>query len=466
VKGGLPALARANLYATAISHLGRSVDGTGFGAWIVELAFFCEETRTDEVVKLINEERSVAGFPEVTDLPAVEEDLAARRLFYRTAIKSGLNALAPAELIAAMTVAVDVTTEHGRRHAPLLIDDLVDSYELEIQGFLGKEEANIARVVETIQQAADAGRETAPLLERVGTIVRNWDRVAQPIQLSRESRGLRHDGSRTLATQLRDLALHLHNDHGYLEDALNITALIQQVFAEVAEVATWAAQDLATLQGLAEQREATARASRTASEQWAREITYEAEIGVVLKNRLKISPDGIEWRGQSWPLETISQVRWGGVSHSINGIPTGTEYKVHFQGAARAGSVTTRKEAIYLEFTSRLWRTVGVRLLTEMLGEFQQGKTLIFGPAAVDDRGARIPIHKFFSRNESIYSPWSDLLINNGPGYFQISSASNKNAHAELSYLDVDNVHILEWAIQALWKKGGPTLSSLLRGGS
>jgi hypothetical protein len=188
VKGGLPALARANLYATAISHLGRSVDGTGFGAWIVELAFFCEETRTDEVVKLINEERSVAGFPEVTDLPAVEEDLAARRLFYRTAIKSGLNALAPAELIAAMTVAVDVTTEHGRRHAPLLIDDLVDSYELEIQGFLGKEEANIARVVETIQQAADAGRETAPLLERVGTIVRNWDRVAQPIQLSRESR--------------------------------------------------------------------------------------------------------------------------------------------------------------------------------------------------------------------------------------------------------------------------------------
>jgi hypothetical protein len=348
----------------------------------------------------------------------------------------------------------------------MLIDDLVDSYEVEVQGFLTKEGANVEKMMEAVQNAADSGQEADQLLDRLSAVLRNWDLVAQPIQVSRTSRGLPHDASLELAARLRNVAIHLHNEHGRLEDALHVTQLIQEVFAEVGEVAAWAADDVKTLQTHAEHREAASRESRKEYEQWAKEITYEAEVGLVFKNRLGISPQGILWGGRSWPLDAVTHVRWGGVRHSVNGIPTGTEYTIHFRAAGQSASVTTRKEVIYREFTSRLWKAVGVRLLKEMLEQLQQGKKLSFGAATIDDHGADIPIHKFLSSSERVYGTWSELGILEGPGYFRITSMSNKKAYADLSYLEIDNVHILEAAMQAFWKKGGRTLSSLLRGNS
>src|SRR3546814_5902743 len=65
-------------------------------------------------------------------------------------------------------------------------------------------------------------------------------------------------------------------------------------------------------------------------DEWAHEITYRAEIGVMFKDTLSISPDGISWKGQSFSLDSITRVRWGGVRHSVNGVPTGTTYTIAF----------------------------------------------------------------------------------------------------------------------------------------
>ncbi len=50
-----------------------------------------EEIETEETSSLINEERIVSGFPEVTDLSAVEAEIQDRRRHYRQVMKSALN---------------------------------------------------------------------------------------------------------------------------------------------------------------------------------------------------------------------------------------------------------------------------------------------------------------------------------------------------------------------------------------
>jgi len=157
-------------------------------------------------------------------------------------------------------------------------------------------------------------------------------------------------------------------------------------------------------------------------------------------------------------------MRWGGTRHSVNGIPTGTIYTIRFGDQHTMVKVETKKEEVYTEFIDKLWRAVGVRLLTEMLGNMAKGTRYRFGETVVNDQGLEVIKHKFFRSNESIYCKWGQLKIWNGPGTFCVGFNEDKDFYIALSYLEVDNTHVLESAIRMLWKKGGLKLSGLLEG--
>jgi hypothetical protein len=79
-------------------------------------------------------------------------------------------------------------------------------------------------------------------------------------------------------------------------------------------------------------------------------------------------------RGRTFPLDSITRVRWGGVSHSVNGIPTGTTYTIAFGNRSSEAVVELKKQDIYSTFIDKLWRAVCVRLLTEMLEALKDGR--------------------------------------------------------------------------------------------
>src|SRR5690606_33671439 len=109
---------------------------------------------------------------------------------YRGAIKDALDRLPPTTLIQVMTDTVDGVTAGGTDHAPRLIDDLVDSYEVETQGFLQKEAENVHKLIKAASDSAAAGEAAVkPYVDKLDAVARNWDAVAQPIQLSARSRG-------------------------------------------------------------------------------------------------------------------------------------------------------------------------------------------------------------------------------------------------------------------------------------
>lgn len=460
----LSSIARANLLSAGLARL-NDHNSDDIAEWIIDIAWAFEDLDPDELSVIINEERVVSGFPEVSDTSSVEAEIQERRRHYRQTIKAALDNLSPKELVKAVTVAVESATDDGEEHGPILIADLVDSYEVEAQGFLDTEEKNISALVEKLRATVDSEQPDAvlsPLVKQLIQVVKNWDTIAQPIQVSAKSRGLDHDASHRVANLVRSLAIHMFNEHGKLDFSQQLTNMLQEVFAEVGEVAERTAEDADALAEIAEEQIRYVEGLKTKAEDWRREITYEAEVGAIFKDKLRISPEGIEWKGRRWDLDSITRVRWGGTKHSVNGIPTGTTYSIVFGNSSNYTSIELKKETTYSNFIDRLWKAVGVRLLTEYLQGLREGKKYRFGSTVMSDHGMELERKKLFGSNERIFCRWSELVVWNGAGVFCIGKKDDKKLAAAFSYQEEDNIHVLEAVIRMFWKQGGDRLSSLL----
>ncbi|MGQ5488046.1 hypothetical protein ACUH78_04295 [Thauera sp. ZXT1-4] len=460
-ESGLPTLAHLNLLAAAFEAVDSEHDAEDLASFIQEVAYLVDEIDPEDVLRDINEDRAVSGFPEVRALDQIEAELAERKRYYRSAIKDALDRLPPTTLVQVMTDTVEGVTLGGEDHAPELIDDLVDSYEVETQGFLQKEAENVHKLIKAARDSANSGEAAVkPYVDKLDAVARNWDKVAQPIQLSAKARGIDHEASRDLAYEIRSLAIDLFNTHDMLTQAQRLTGLLQELFAELPEVSERVEQDADALADIFhERKQAVAR-----RDEWAREITYRAEIGVMFKDTLSISPDGISWKGQSFSLDSITRVRWGGVRHSVNGVPTGTTYTIAFGDKRSEAVVELKKEDIYSKFIDKLWRAVCVRLLGEMLEALKDGRDLYFGDALLHDDGITLVRHKFLGANERVRCTWGQVQIWNADGSFCIGSKDDKKTNVGISYIHVANTHILEQLIRMAFKKPGMRrLSDLLQ---
>ena len=461
---GLPALARANLLADAMVRNGASLGGGEAAQWIVELSETHERVVTQEVISLLNEARATAGFAEIANQESVEEELQGRRRHFRDAIKCCLDQLPSSSLVDAVTMAVDTTTHNGEVQAPILIDDLVDTYEVEAQEFLDKETENLWAIVQQIRDGASesTGADTMDaLIGKLERIVKNWDYVAQPIQVSFSSRGLSHGLSHEVAREIRELAVELYNEHTLLEVSKRLTEIQREVFAEIAQITEQLDDDAEMLDEIATARAELLEQMKEQAESWAREITYEADVGI-MKSKLRISPEGVHWKGGTIGLEEITRVRWSGTKHSVSGIPTGTTYSITVGAKRTFFTIELKKREMLTEFVDRLWKTAGVRLLTEMLQGLRAGEQYRFGTAVVSDYGMALERRRMFGANESVPCRWTELLIWNGAGTFCIARKDEGKVGVELAYSEIDNLHILEAAIRMFWDKTSPRLSDLL----
>ncbi|ADG14237.1 conserved hypothetical protein [Paraburkholderia atlantica] len=457
---GLPALARANVMAAACELVADSEPVSSVAGFIQDFAEIVESIDPEDVLRDVNEDRGVSGFPQVQGTEVIEEVLSERRKSYRTALKDLLDTMEPARLIETMAQVVRQATDDGKKHAPILLDDLVDSYEVETQGFLQKEAENISTLIGQAREAAPRGDQTVdPILDRLEKVARNWHRVALPILISAKSRGTTNRQSRDTAYELRGLSLALNNDHGMIDLADRLNRLLRELFAELPDVAEKLGEDAHALQGLRSQADERARNN----EKWEREITFRAEVGLVFKEELAISPQGVRWRGQTVPLDSITRVRWGGVRRSINGVPTGTDYTIAFGDNRSQQSIGLRKEAIYTGFTGALWRAVCIRLLFEMVAALEKGQSFSFGDITIQDDAVTLTRHRTFAANEQVRLGWNDVRVWTHDGNFVIGKKDDKKVYGSASYINGWNTHVLEHLVRGGFKKGIRKLSDYLK---
>ena len=174
-ESGLPTLAHLNLLAAGFETVDGKHDADDLVNFIQEFAYLAEDIDLDDVRRDINEDRSVSGFPEVQSMDQVEVELAERKRYYRSAIKDALNRLPPTKLIRVMTDVVEDVTLGGEEHGPELVNDLVDTYEVETQGFLQKEAENVHKLITTVRNMASSGEGCVkPYVDKLDAVARNW----------------------------------------------------------------------------------------------------------------------------------------------------------------------------------------------------------------------------------------------------------------------------------------------------
>ncbi|HKJ61791.1 MAG TPA: hypothetical protein VKA94_07305, partial [Hyphomicrobiales bacterium] len=132
-KSELPDLALANLMAAASELVEDNESAEAITEFIVNFAWVAESIDTDTVMRDINEDRAIAGIPQVQSSDTIEDELSERRKAYRSVLRNLLDRLDSHKLIRAITSAVSEATSDGEAQGPALIDDLVDSYEVGTQ---------------------------------------------------------------------------------------------------------------------------------------------------------------------------------------------------------------------------------------------------------------------------------------------------------------------------------------------
>lgn len=251
----IPSLARANLFAAAFGLLDPRTGTDLWCEWIIDFAYVDEDIRPDDVLREINEDRAISGFPLVKGVEQIEDELRQMRRYYSDTIKSALDGLESMKLVEVVTAVIEQTTMHGEDHAPFLIHELVDRYEAEANRYLQPEAENIKNLMEKIRQAATTGEaSTRPLVEKLDQIIRKWDAIAQPIQLSMKAQGRDHDLSHEIAWGVRSLAVDLFNKHDMLDMAARLNKTLQELFAELPAVVERLDQDANALDDISKNR--------------------------------------------------------------------------------------------------------------------------------------------------------------------------------------------------------------------
>lgn len=457
--GELPPLARANVLSAFAQSKSDAVTPQEAASIFYRLALAVEDIDLGDVLRDINEDRSVAGFPPVRDEDAVLEEFEARKGEYGKAIKYILDRLPSRTLVKVMDAVVQKGTKEGSEHAPAFIQEIVASYEFELRGFIEAESANVERLVKRGIALADFGEaHVIPVIEEIKKVATNFNEIVGPAQLVAKTNGIDHVATHNLAIVIRDLAITLHNEHGFIDAPARIAAVLNDHFGILDTVADQVAQDLAYLKE-AEKGKKKSEAERA---EFEREITYSAEIGAMFKDKVSISPDGVSWQNNRIALDAVTRIRWGGTRHSVNGIPTGTTYVIMLGDRRSSFTINTRKNDIYGNLVDRIWRAIGVRLLLEAAVRLRSGEAMRFGGAIVRDDGVTLVRHKMFGSNEPVVLSWHQVNIWSQEGSFFIGSRTDKKVYVGMSYQNDDNIPVLENLIRAFFNTGKDKISEML----
>ena len=231
-------IARANLLVSGLSRL-PNLPSANLVEWILTIAQASETTNSETVCAILNEDRRASGFPEITDLSVIDDEIRNQKSHYRQVLTSVLESLLVAERASVLTIAIETSTGNGSSQSPVLIEDLIRSYESGVQDSLEQHTRIIEAQDEALRAMADARNPDttlSPIVDQLLESLREWDTLAQPIQLSRRSTGQRHDVSFEIAWRVQNLAIYLFNEYLQYDFSLQLLNMLLDVFAEVPEI--------------------------------------------------------------------------------------------------------------------------------------------------------------------------------------------------------------------------------------
>lgn len=404
------------------------------------------EIDAEQLLREVNEDRDIAGFPQVTSVDLIEEVLRDRRQAWRRSAMDLLNRSQTDIMIEGIYTLVEELVDEDR--FPEFMHELIADYALRAQPFMSRELAGAEKLVAKARDVAGRRSEALlPIFNAMEELLETWEQLTRPIQLSATVLGKRDAESENLAFMFRSLSVDLNNDHSLISEARRVADMVGEHFSALPRIVAQVEEDTAALDELA-----------ASAEEKEANFAYAAEVGTFRKSRLAIDKNGLEWKGKRTALSEIKGVRWGGVRNTVNGIDAGVEYLIAWHDGGPTTSVKLRNSTIYEEFLSRLMQTVGYRLIADMASTLRFGGELRFGNMIARDSTVVLPCRKFIGTGSAEFD-WSDVSINSHDGSFFVEGPEGSKASISLSYRAEDNVRLFEILVRQAFKNGHARLS-------
>lgn len=436
----LSGLAKANALVMAATKT-QPPTMSALKQFVEGVADAAEEARLEQVIREINEDRQIAGLPQITSEEIAAEAFQATQLNWRRSVVATLDRAPTVEMAEAVYTAVKAAADSGR--FPRFLHDVIDDYALRAQPFMAKEVATAEKLVEkAVSLAGSRPDALPPLFDAIGELLDTWEELTYPVQMSATLRGRKDRDSEKLAFMIRDLSIELFNKHDLVEESRRVSQLVGSSFSALPQVAGAIAKDSDDLTNL--EMQANAREA---------EISYAADVGKIMKTRLAISPNGLEWKNQTTPLEDVRAVRWGAVNKSVNGVPTGTEYLIAWSDGKRTTTVEFGNSRIFEAFIDRLFKAVLEQIVGALIARLRAGHEIHAGNAIIRDTSVILRRKKFFGDEAAEYD-WGEVTVSAFNGAFVINGPAGSKATASMGYREVDNAHFIELLVRHAFSRG------------
>lgn len=229
---GLTALSRFNatLYNFSISEESNVFE---IGYDIIDLDDQFASLDPTMVTECINRNHAIAKIGEVTE-QEIQDKLNRKRDSIRKTIGERLSALDENDYVSFITLLAEkcgYQTEHG---AGSILLDIIDQYEVRMQTKIEAKTEEVRSAIKQIRESpVDDSFSLQLKIKALIAHVKEWDKLAQPLQLKSQASGMPHQISIDLGYEIRGLALFLHNEKSKTDEALTITEAMKGVFAEL-----------------------------------------------------------------------------------------------------------------------------------------------------------------------------------------------------------------------------------------
>lgn len=451
----LPPLARANLLTAELSERDHfSFEETEKA--LRELANVTSLINSENVMKEINADREISGFPQLSELAKVSEELNNQTKYIEKMASLTLASFPVAKQSEILSRLLEDLTETGSFAHNKLLAQLVASYELDVTVDLATQAEEIENLCSQLLEKAKAGvdeKKISILVNEICQRVFEWDELAQPVQVANQSRGLKHEASITLARKVRNTATELWNQFQLIDACWELTRCLLEAFKEIRQVAGLLREDedffIQVEQKRAEFEKNRTEANKAAEYKRLKALSFSStgQAGV-----LKISPDGVQYGSTLVPLDFISRIRL--INRPVLGFALSDGKTVHYV------HIPNRKT--FNAFYKRLIPAVANRILNSLLESLQQGESFVFGQTVVMDSGVKLSRLRWFKGPEEVFFTWNQIKRVQIDGAFVFQAKTDGRFSARLGYTEIDNVLLLDMLLSDAESKGVQKLSDLL----
>ena len=412
---------------------------------IFTLARSYESIKPETVMNVINEDRSISGFPEVTDLSVIQEELSELK---NNAIHVLQQAISSLSLETANKIMLHLMERAQKEKATYsLLDDVVDQvYVMIVQKDKDSIESKVIEAIKKLEEAMDKKATSKTTLNKLADELLEeleaFDNIMQPIQLSTQRRGLEHDVTREIAHKVEDLTVTIIKKTRDFALAEKIMKRTKELFVEVGSVNESLSMGLDAINKIQQDDKAFEESIKykyTKNSFWGGSTT------------LSLDSKHIVYGDTKYNTNDITHIRYGTTKRYQNGVYMGTDTFVGFGTDETDTRITMLSEDEFFKFIDCLMKAVGVRIIQAMVDQLARGKSLY---GFIYDDKVKLAKDNAFAPTEFKTFKWSDVMAGMQSGFLIIMAKSDTKYKVTLSLQDVENAPVLGLMLDRFLKLG------------